>query len=335
MPVGRLSEAAQPMKPGLEMGIEQENWKVSAINASNLSELYLTLGEVALAVNYGAQSVSFADRSGDGFQMESKRTTHAHALHQSGENKAAEKLFREAEAMQKKRRPEYPYLFSLRGFNFCKLLLSMGKYQIVLEQARTTLNQMQNDPNAPLLTIVVDKLTIGKALLQESLDTSGSPRTSTSEASVLSTSTPLSTGLVEAEDYLNQAVDGLREAGDQQYLPLGLFARATLLRHLKAFPKAWADLSEALEIATYGQMPLHLTNYHLEAARLIQAQLAQTKAPFTIIEDGLEQQLSKTEMTGLFKTHVNQAATLIQKTGYHRRDGELAELDSSDQGAVG
>jgi len=64
----------------------------------------------------------------------------------------------------------------------------------------------------------------------------------------------------------------------------------------------------------------------LEAARLIQAQLAQPHAPFSIIEDGLEQQLSKLEMTELFKTHINKAATLIQKTGYHRRDAELAAM---------
>ena len=59
--------------------------------ANNLSELYLTLGDVVSAQKYGTQSVSFADRSGDGFQMESKRTTHADTLYQAGKNKAAEK----------------------------------------------------------------------------------------------------------------------------------------------------------------------------------------------------------------------------------------------------
>ncbi len=85
-------------------------------------------------------------------------------------------------------------------------------------------------------------------------------------------------------------------------------------------------MAEAHEIATYGKMRLLLTDYHLEAARLIQAQLVHPQASFTIIEDGVEQQLSITKMTAMFKTHVNKAATLIQETGYHRRDGELAAL---------
>jgi len=314
--VGRLSEAVQPMKAGLAMRIKDKLWNNAAIAASNLSELYLTLGEVASAEQYGAQSVSFADRSEDGFEMESDRATHADALYQAGKKQAAENLFGEAEAMQKKRTPEDSYLYSLRGFRFCDLLLSMGNYQPVLERARTTI-EIANRHNH-LLSIALDKLTIGKALLLQSLDPSTSLRTSTSEAPVLS--------LVEAEEYLNQAVDGLREAGTQDHLPRGFLARATLFRHQQAFPKAWADLTEAHEIVTYGQMGLYLTDYHLEAARLIQTQLAQSQAPFTIIEDGIEQQLSATEMTELFKTHVHKAATLIQETGYHRRDAELDTL---------
>ena len=62
--VGRLSEAVQPMKAGLEMLANYEDWKNGAGTASNLSELYLTLGDVASAQKYGAQSVAFADRSG-------------------------------------------------------------------------------------------------------------------------------------------------------------------------------------------------------------------------------------------------------------------------------
>ena len=46
----------------------------------NLSELYLTLGDVASAQKYGAQCMTFADRSGYGFQRESGRATYADAL---------------------------------------------------------------------------------------------------------------------------------------------------------------------------------------------------------------------------------------------------------------
>ncbi|MGR3319756.1 MAG: TIR domain-containing protein [Candidatus Anammoxibacter sp.] len=253
--VGRLSEAELPMKAGLEMSIELKNWKQSAINASNLSELYLSLGDVASAQEYGEQSVTFANRSRDGNQIVVGLTKHADALRQAGKNKTAEKLFIEAEEIQKKRQPEYPWLYSIRGFLYCDLLLSMGKYQEALERARTTLKQMQNVPNAPILTIVVDKLSIGKALMLQSVKNNSSDFT-------------------EAEDYLNQAVNGLRETGERDLLPWGLFACATLYRHQGDFLKSWTDLDEAWEIAEYGRMRLHLTDYNLEACRNIKAQFS-------------------------------------------------------------
>ena len=41
--LGRLTEALQPMRAGLEMAVQQKDWENAAIYASNLSELELTL----------------------------------------------------------------------------------------------------------------------------------------------------------------------------------------------------------------------------------------------------------------------------------------------------
>jgi hypothetical protein len=79
--LGRVTESLEPMRAALEMGVKQENWISAAIRASNLSELELTLGEVAGAVGDAAQSVTYADRSGDAFWRMGARTTHADALH--------------------------------------------------------------------------------------------------------------------------------------------------------------------------------------------------------------------------------------------------------------
>ncbi|MCP4695171.1 MAG: tetratricopeptide repeat protein, partial [Desulfobacterales bacterium] len=101
--LGRLREAAQPMQAGLDAHINQENWVEAAKDAGNLSELYLTLGDVKQAVDYARRSVDFADQSGDAFWKEAARTTLADALHQAGDLPEAERLFQEAEAMQKER----------------------------------------------------------------------------------------------------------------------------------------------------------------------------------------------------------------------------------------
>ena len=99
------------------MRVKQKDWKNAAISASNLSELELTLGEVAGAVGDAEQSVTYADRSGDAFQrMVAHAPTVANALHQAGRRAEAETRFREAEQMQAKRQPDYPLLYSLRGF---------------------------------------------------------------------------------------------------------------------------------------------------------------------------------------------------------------------------
>ena len=59
------------------------NWLLGIMRlmqASNLSELSLTLGDVSSAVRQGEQSVELADRSGDAFQRMVNRTTLADAL---------------------------------------------------------------------------------------------------------------------------------------------------------------------------------------------------------------------------------------------------------------
>jgi len=176
----------------------------------------------------------------------------------------------------------------------------MGKVQEVLERAQYALKIK----TTRLLTdFAFNNLTIGKA--QMFLE-----------------------NFTESEKYLTQAVDGLRKAGTQHYLPWGLLARAILYKHLKEFLKSWADLDEAREIAEYGQMRLFQTDYYLEAARVILAQveIGNPNNQFAIIEDGLEKTVSKPEMERLFKEHVAQAGELIEQTGYHRRDGELEEL---------
>ena len=63
--LGRLNDALEPMRVGLAMRIKQGNWSQAAISAYNLSELELTLGEVAAAVMGTKQSVSYAERCGE------------------------------------------------------------------------------------------------------------------------------------------------------------------------------------------------------------------------------------------------------------------------------
>ncbi len=305
--LGRLSEATQPMKAGFEIIYQQKIWPQAAIHAGNLSKLFLALGDVASAEKYGAQSAYLAGRSKVSGEIEINHCTHAHALHQAGKNKAAEKLFTKAERMQKRRKhvPEGSYLYSLRGFEFCELLLSMGKYKEVQMRAQRSIEIAESGNS--LFDAPLARLTMGKALMLKSLDSNSSD-------------------FSKSKDYFNQAVDGLRQAGSQDYLPLGLLARANVFRLKNDFISSWADLDEVEEIAEYGQMRLYLTDYHLEACRNIQAQIADNSC-FEIIENGEILTLTKKEMRAKFTLHLKEAERLVQKAGYHRRDEEVEGLN--------
>jgi len=284
--LGRLSEAEQPLQATLEETIRQKDWRNAARDAANLSDLYLTVGHVPKAVEYAHQGVSFADLSGHVTEIMDKRTYLAKALHQAGETGEAKELFEKAEQIQKKNWPEYHYLPSIQGHDFCDLLLSMGQYKGVLGRAEQTL--LLAIQRRRLLDIAMDKVSLGRAHLLEAVaEKSGHYE--------------------EAEDFMDHAVNGLRQAGVQGFIARGLLSRGELYLHQRSYEKAWADLEEAKEIAERGEMKLYLADYHLEAARLCLAE----GGKYADARD-----------------HYEKAKALIDQTGYHRRDPELIALKS-------
>jgi tetratricopeptide (TPR) repeat protein len=285
--LGRLKEAAQPMQAGLEAMIALKDWKNAAIAAGNLSELYLTIGDIALALDYANQSVDLADRSGDAFERMGKRTTLADPMYQAGRLSEAESLFREAEKMQKDRQPEDPLMYSLWGFRYCDLLLSQGKYQEVLSRAEQTIEIAKR--NNWLLDIALDNLSLGRAHLLQALQEGSQEFT-------------------QAAEHLNQAVAGLQQAGQQDYIARGLLARSELYRVQGEFDfdKAQRDIEEAMTIAKRGEMGLHQADCHLEYARLYLAMRDEDRA----------------------REHLAIAKKMIKQMGYHRRDNEVEELEA-------
>lgn len=287
--LGRLVEAAQSMQASLVAFNAQENWESAARSANNLNQLYLTIGDVEQALNYARQSVELSDRSGDAFMRMVSRTTFANTLQWADHLAEAEAAFREGEEMQKQMPHIVPMLASIMGFTFCELLLSQDKYQEVLSRASQTIKIAQQ--NNWLLDIALDNLSLGRAHLLQSLREPNHPYT-------------------EAADYLNRAIDGMRQAGDQTDIPRGLLARAEFYRITGSLDKAQKDLDEAFSIATRGGMGLFEADCHLEYARLYLAKGDKAKA----------------------REHWEIAKDSIEKMGYHRRDKEVEEIEMSLRG---
>jgi tetratricopeptide (TPR) repeat protein len=320
--LGRLKESIQLTQASLETVISQKDWRNAAIRASNLSETYLTIGDLSQAFTYARQSVEFADQSDDRFESVSRRTTLADTFHQAGRISEAEAAFREAEKMQEEMLPVFPILYSLWGFRYCDLLLAQGKYQEVQTRAGQTLAWVT--PLGLLHEIALDCLSIGRAYFYQ-VAYQGKVRVlALTEMPALPELTDMinlflqeqgeaAGNFAEAQDYLKRAVDGLRQAGILDQLPHGLLARAELYRVTGEFERAQADLEEVMSIAKRGSMGLHEADCHLEYARLYLARGEKEKA----------------------RESWEKAREMIERMGYHRRDGDVKEIGREVEGAGG
>jgi tetratricopeptide (TPR) repeat protein len=225
--------------------------------------------------------------------------------------------FREAETLQVERQPGYPRLYSLQGYRYCDLLLSCGEPEggsgledlaaapeeaqrfrqacrEVRERAEQTLGWATKAAQ-DLLSIAFDHLSLGRSHLGLAMTAAGpAPPGGEAEAD-----------FAKAAEHLDRAVEGLRQAAQELYLPRGLLARAAFRRLRGNLAGAAADLAEALEIAERGGMRLHLCDAHLEGARLARRQGDEAEA----------------------RRHLALARQLVAETGYGRREREVRWLE--------
>ena len=356
--LGRLTEALEPMRAGMELSAKREDWKNAAPGASNLSELELTLGEVAGAVGDAEQSVTYADRSGDAFLRCVMRVTDADALHQAGRRAEAETRFHEAEHMQKERQPGYPLLYSLHGFKYCDLLLAAPErvawqrstgFQPVdklgvspgrsdasagrmpaLPTAETAVLQCRAVSQRAAQTLKWAEMMGGQGgLLDPALNHLTLGRAALYEAILANAEGGTRNAKLErAKVELDAAVAGLRRAGQQDEIPKALLTRAWLRFLTRSTgSSAQADLDEAWEIAERGPMRRFMADILLYRVRLFGNRKAATgmehspraEAGRTNRKDDAAYPWESPE------ADLEAAGRLIHECGYHRRDEELAD----------
>jgi len=297
--MGRLTEAIEPMRAAIRINVTRKNWTNAPVDACNLSDLDLVLGEIADAQKDAELAVTYADRSRDPFEEMSKRTTYADTLHQGGYRTEAANAFREAEQRQAKNQPNYPLLYSLGGFLYCDLLLALPEclawrrvlgctdssksdrqaccnlLRTISGRAAQALKWEEQVPDVPLLDLALHNLTLGRVALYETV--------------IVSTDWPLKNQDSQIKTQMDTAVNGLRRAGDVTRLP------------------SRDDLDEAWEIAERGPMRLHMADIHLYRARLF---FRETEYPWESPEADLAA-----------------ARKLIEQCGYWRRKEELEDAE--------
>ena len=295
--VGRLREAAEPLKVGLEMRLRQKMFKNAAIVAENLVDLHVTLGELEQAREYGEESLKHAERIDDVVERRDSRLYLANAFRQLGKISEAEKLYLEAEEIQKKWQPSFPFLYSIGGADYCALLSERGEFEAVLERATQTLEWAKEYLEA--LPIATDHLSLARAHL--GLAEPGI----TKRGGVSEGAEKAAEHLAAAGREIEEAVDGLRHASRDDRLPGGLLGRAAYFRAAEEFEAAERDITEAASIARRSEMKLYSCDAELEWARLRLAEGDATKA----------------------RAHLEKAKTIVEETGYRRREPEIRELE--------
>jgi len=302
---GRLRDAEEASAAAVTSMKQLGDDNEVALNASNLSEVRLTLGDVKGAVAAAREAVEFADQTNNAFLQTVLRAKYADMLHQSGDVERAATMFAEAERLQVERQNELPRLYSFQGYLYCDLLLGTGGAGEVRDRAEYGLELYRQGGLTDLLSFALDTLSLGRAA-------------------------HAARHLSEAHRTLDEAVDGLRKAGQEDDLPRGLLARAACLRDMGEWTAAARDLKETREIAERGEMRLFLTDWHLESARLLLAQLPRPTvkqgwfggSKTVLPKLGAEHHAMRRQA----EEHVQAAARLIEQTGYRRRDPEVAAL---------
>ncbi|HEY1783109.1 MAG TPA: hypothetical protein VGG79_22275 [Roseiarcus sp.] len=136
----------------------------------------------------------------------------------------------------------------------------------------------------------------------------------------------------------DEAIAGLRGAGQNGHIARGLLARAAFRRAIGAWDGAARDLDEAHEFAEPGPMRLFLSDIALERARLALARregyaplngLVEPSLPLSASPDAAAAASLREEA----RKQLDMARRLIAECGYHRRDEELAELEEVIAGA--
>jgi hypothetical protein len=307
--LGRLTEALQPERAGLEMDVRHKAWKNAAIAASKLSQVEVIMGRLKDAVAYARQSIIYADQSGDELNQMARRTTAADALQQSGERAEAGALFAEAERMQKESQPQFDLLYSQRGFRYCDWLLAPAEcaaWKAILggpgfepvtdehkdrghlsacahveRRGKTTLT-WATEGGWPLHTIALDHLTLARVGLIRG---------------ILSGPVPAPTLDLP---HVAAAVNRLRDSGRTDDLPKGLLTAALYHFVRDDAASSRTSLDQAQDIAARGPMPLYLADIHLHRARLFRD-----------------------------RSELAKARNLIEKHGYWRRKEELEDAEAA------
>ncbi len=336
--LGKVELAVPCFVAALDNYVAVEKWD-RAVNAGrHLGQSHLLAGDLKAADESARAAVRMTGKGVTSRERIAAMAGLAHVLHQYGDNARAKKLFEKAELDPARRR--LGFLRHLPGVRYCDLLLDsaeramwrqmlgvktgrrIGPHANLIERSREVERRARqargvSRTHGMRVRTGLNLLSLGRAVFCRTLLTPAGRKAGSL--------------LESACRYLDDAVLELQHAGEMDFQPNALLARAwcSFVKaqghdrrgdHGQATAcraSAKADLDRAWQIAERGPMRLHLADVHLYRARLFHAE-----KPYPWDRD--EQGRPRGPRDDLAA-----ARKLIEQCGYRRRDWELADAEEA------
>ena len=299
---GRLEEAIELLTPNISSFISDSVPIQGAKSLLNMSELHISCGNLIEAEKYVAKIRENYDLAEPAIS-EMFLSTYSKILFQKGHAKKSESRLKKAEKKQRKFTKEHPFLYSLHGIQYCEILLEKNRANDALKRLKKIYRYSKGKQS--IMDMAFCGTTIGKVYMKQN-------------------------NLSKSLAWLEKSMLLSFRVGDVGTVSFCLLCYSAIFRQTLNYQKAVSLLQDTYEMAEPSGMRLHLTDYHLEMARLILAVEADpTQYPEATSER--EQRIlpfANQEEPGILtlQGHIAEVGRLINETGYHRRDAELAEL---------
>lgn len=251
MSLGRIDEAIEPSYASLNWFIENEKFEEALNIAGPLASMLIAAGRLIEATELLNSLSKIVDGINNAVLSAVGENFLAYINYLLGFESVSQKLFETSDETILKPNPGCQVNFPTVSSYYCKFLLDTGNSEAALERALKTFAwrkrktwQVSVDTTSLLAS---DLLVLGLSFLQRG-------------------------DYINAKINLDKQVELLKSADEWLYLPTGLNARATYFIKVENYPRARADLREALEIsqrtgARFGQWESYLNFSQLHLAK--------------------------------------------------------------------
>ncbi|MFI0399783.1 MAG: SEFIR domain-containing protein [Thiolinea sp.] len=299
---GRYSESIEAQnKAILAANLDGKSLDSLVINSCSLTETMLNLGLLNKAKENLKNTINFAVQANTPQAKITALCVTGRVYHQQNLIKEVLWFFEEAEKIHSF--STIPFLHSIPGAYLCEILIDLNRVKEAKSRAARALKKC--GASYSKISLFHDQLILCKSWLKEG-------------------------NKLQTAAWLKKAKISLNYLDIPHHLIEYYFVYVNFEISEQHYLSAASILQETYEIAEPSGMCLHLTDYHLEMARLILA-IEADKTQYPEATPDREQRILPFD-TGecgeilTLEQHIEKAAKLIKETGYHRRDAELAEL---------